>query len=306
MKKGLTATFAAICLWPVVARGGEHPEVLNPQSRGYEWVAASWALEADGSVKTHVPILLQEQLELQMRWFESRFGSAREHGLVEGQVVEDRFCPRDMIQFGAPEDHGRFDAALLLSEVAVIATVEEVILGFGPRAYPTALLALSDVEPLHDRALTPRYAMVPLGWLVLRDRVFCGGYGNGKFQPRVGARIVVVGNWGDSAVVSLHPARAGSLAVVEADGTLRWKWHDDTGPSTLVRLQRRVDEVVTSEIFEAASGLRAAWREFEDREARRAFGKTWDGLRRLGCQTVGASASSDGTLGLSCSEEAAP
>lgn len=92
------------------------------------------------------------------------------------------------------EDYGRFDAAILLSEVAVTGTVEDVVLGFGPRANPVALLALSDVVPLHARSPVPRYVLLPLGRAVIADRVFCGAEGDGQYEPRVGARLVVVGS----------------------------------------------------------------------------------------------------------------
>lgn len=283
----------ATYLLPAPVVGQEHPRVLGQrESWGYEWVAASMALDADGSVSPNMPMLLHERLTSRSNRFENRFGSAHEHGLREGEIPPEEFCfGQEIIEWVVSEGYGRFDAAILLSEVAVTGTVEEVVLGFGPRANPIALLALSDVVPLHARSPVPRYVLLPLGRAVIANRVFCGSKGDGRYEPRLRARLVVMGSWGQYGVVSLRPSAAGSLATVEADGSLTWRWLHDTGPSNLTQVRDQIADFAAKSLFDAAAHLVGTTATCDER---REFGGTLDGLARDGCELLAATESPDG------------
>ena len=126
---------------------------------------------------------------------------------------------------------------------------------------------------------------------MIAARVFCGADGDGQYAPRVGARLVVVGSWGHQGIVSLRPAAAGSLATVEADGSLTWRWLYDTGPSSLTRARDQIDGFAAKSLFDASAHLVGTTSTGDER---REFGGILDGLARDGCELGAATESSEG------------
>lgn len=298
-----------LAISPALTSASEPPEVWMPGDWGYRWVAASWVFEDDGSVAPRVPKVLGEKLKKRSRAFDEKFHYARAHGLVEGQVLPPReFCvSQEIVGRVVPEDGWLFDPAVLLSDVAVTATVEEVILGFGPSAWPVALLVLADVVPIHGYSLQPRYVLVNVERAVIHNRVFCGDVSiEGKYEPKVGTRIVVLGSLGDAGVVELVPRRAGSLAQVEPDGTVTWKWLRDTGPSTLNGIHTRARELIADGLFGAVVDLRATHEGDEAETARANFGRSFFSLwHQHDCREVAVVDLSDG-LDVSCKTRPEP
>jgi len=167
-------------------------------------MSVSVALNPDGSVSSKLPDNAREKFEYQMAKFKRLFGSAAEHGLDDGVVAPKKFCPPELSLGWGDKIAENLGSILLLSEVAVKATIDSVALGFSAGGSPKALVRLKDVEPLTRRSPSPEYAVFPIGQLVARGHVFCGNRGQigtgeyrGPYQPRAGSRIVVTGGWRD-------------------------------------------------------------------------------------------------------------
>lgn len=275
MKRLATAIMTFGLLWPVTAIANEHPEVWGPAPGEFRWVSAAWALKDDGSVAAAVPQPLRTELERRMLYFD-----------------ENSTCPTPPLpQWPIAEDWGRFDAAVLLSNVAVTASVEAVLLGFDPSGSPAALLVLADVVTLHEKSYQPRYVFVPLSRTVIRGRAFCGNEAKGEYRPTVGTRIVVIGSLSDSGVVSLGRVWAGSLATVGEDDTVSWRWLDNTGPLTLGDLHAKAHELASSGLWEIVSELRWDRESPEIQRARVELGRRLDVLN---CDSLRVFDSTDG------------
>lgn len=236
---------------PVVAQG--HPETWKDP---WLWVSADYL--ADSPAGSEVPAKLIRNVGLQARSFERHFGSAKAMGLAEGQVVGDDLCPPldevRIVQWGYSDASGYLDLTLVLSEVAVLATVRDVILGFATSATPVAMLVLENQVALYKDSPLPAYALVPLGQAVIMDRVFCGDVGRGatgSYQPETGQRIVLVGSWRESSTVPLGFTATGAVAVVNERGEMRWRFVHD-GPNTQEGFEKLVAETVESNLREMA------------------------------------------------------
>ncbi len=267
-----------------------HPTTLGNRDIdfGYEWVAASRVLTADGFVKsTGVHDRLREGLEWQLQ------RSAVDHGLENGDVPStDQWCAPDVMELGSypeTEHDGRFISVLLLSEVAVAATLNEAIPGFLTNGNPGLLFELSDIVPLHQRARTVGYIVVPVDRLVVHSRVFCAVNPSdivwgGTAQPEVGDRVVVLGNWPAEDVVRVKQwwTHGGTLAQVRDQGTLQWDVTVTSGgPTTLTGLQARADEAVAGGLFDMTRHLVS--QEFGSPD-RREFVETWRAYESNGCR----------------------
>lgn len=275
--KASTTLIVAVALMGSPAVAQEAPETWGRYfvGSGHEWTAASVALNDDGTVSEDLAPNLRRELEKQQKRFERRFGSAAAHGFSDHDSPPSEFCPRGTyINWMGPDDGGMFGATILLSEVAVTASVGDVVLGFRSYGYPAALLALEDAEPLHGRTPIPSYALVPIGEVVVRDRVYCS-LGEVGPVPHVGSRVVVLGSWHAGTVLNAH-ARTGSYAVLGEDGSLNWRF-GTRGSSTIGGLRRRIREIESRNLFavtddlvrqrpNSAERLRfiAAWRRYSD------------------------------------------
>lgn len=271
----------AVALFGSPAAGQGPPEAI-PELR---WVAAARALDEDAPdlLHPHTRELVNEQSEK----FLAEFGSAARHGLREGRLAPEEFCTVKDIGAGVlirgADNEGEFGSGLLLSEVAVVATVTGVVSGFGGSAWIETLLELGDVVPLHDRSPIPGYVLVPAQRVVAEDRVFCGGYG-AEFDPVIGTRVVVIGPW-VKGVVPVAPSLVTMLANVQKDGeALRWLVKGGSpAPGTLLDLQARVDEAVRGNLFSLTTDL-VQLEEFAEHRSR--FAVEW--LRRAdrGCRLI--------------------
>lgn len=204
-RNGLTALGLALTLGQCFTTAGLGQEAAEPAGTGHpevlevrNWKSAAYLLDSEGRVKDPDEFArVREYLNNQSARFIEKFGPASGHGLREGQVPPSSFCVPGGIDLGygafyAPATHnGMFDAAVLLAEVAVEATISEIVPGFS-HAWPHNLLALSSVVPLHDKSPSPDYVLVPVYSIVTHDRVFCGGEAERAFVAgvdyKVGAR----------------------------------------------------------------------------------------------------------------------
>jgi len=275
------AILIVVSVFAQESAGRRHPDALGESgSWGQTWTSASLAFDEHGSVSTRISPPLREQLLVQSADFRSRFGSAATQGLTDGEIPPRRFCSPAAGMFVGdqpPPEYSSFDLHLLLSEVAVSAEVAEVVPGFYYDGEPAALLSLRNVEPLHAHAPLPEYALVPLGQLVVRDRVICGSAMRPayNFSPSVGSRIVVVSRWGDQAVAM----GALSLAVVHAGGELEWKFGPQ-GPGELESVMSYAHELEVRNLFGVSHALAGRPVGSEDR---RQFIEQWERLRRHSC-----------------------
>ncbi|MCY4109713.1 MAG: hypothetical protein OXG11_11870 [Chloroflexi bacterium] len=221
----------------------EHPEFLM-EDEGYEWVAASRMLNPDGSLNPE-------------------FAS---HQFIDGLEYQSETGCSPMITSSPfpPESGGYFATSLLLSDVAVRATLSEIILGFSPGGDPALLLALSDVVPLRDQTPLPDYTLMEVERMAVGDRLFCEiSDGGGAWPrriplPKVGDDVVVVGRWTSDSVVRMGLyARTGALAVV-ADDDESLEWHFSAyrdGPKTLSDMRRHIEKASASGLLDATRSL---------------------------------------------------
>lgn len=238
----------------------DHPETLGEfyPGHGHEWTAASVALNPDGSVHERALPGLREDLEYQAE------RSLQDHGLAEGEMPPKShpFCaPVRKVIEPVRQETNRFDATMLLSEVAVVATVSDIVPGFRLSGNPELLVVLSDVRALRDGSPLPRYLLIPVEGRVIHGKVFCAVNPTGwssEIEGRsiVGEQLVVMGAWNDGAFVRAGLNHTAAVAYVRADETLRWTWagwHD--GPGDLVELDERFDEARSAGLFDLTREL---------------------------------------------------
>ncbi|MYA08555.1 MAG: hypothetical protein F4060_10815 [Holophagales bacterium] len=283
MKKTLIAVILTVSLGTAgVAQEHDHPDSWRGP---WLWTSAKQELTVNR------PVRLLEALGSQSASFDRTFGSAHEHGLHEGQVPDRGFCPpRDILQsstFAGPDSAGQFDATVLLSEVAVTATVSEVIPGFTVNGAPVVMLHLTEVLTLHGRSPSPLYALVPVGQLVVDGRIYCSlekvTGASETYQPEAGTRVVVIGPWASVATVPIGFSRTSAFAVVEDHEKLSWKFYD--GPETMAQLRTSVGSLIRTGLLAMTEHLRGL-EEFS--AGRPELSSDLFMARRLGCDVVGA------------------
>ncbi len=280
MRHGLplvTSLFAVVLLGSPAEGQGPPDEIP-----ALHWVSAARALDAEApdTLHPHTRKLVNEQSEK----FHAAFGSAARHGLREGRLAPEEFCTVKGVGKGAvyaAPDGDEFGSALLLAEVAVVATVTDIIPGFDRFAWVESLLELGDVVPLRDGSPIPDYVLVPAQRVVAEDRVFCGG-DVFEYDPVMGTRVVVIGPWVEG-VVPVRLSTSNKFATVQKDGeSLRWLYVSPA-PGNLVDLQERVDEAVRGNLFSLTRVL-VELEEFS--EERRRFGAEWSDRTQRGCRLI--------------------
>ncbi len=263
--KRLALSALSAFLFVQTASAGSHPKTLEHRDldRGYEWVAAGRALTADGFVKSSgVHERLRRGLEMQVQPI------TVDHEFEDGDIPSsDHWCAPVDVAGGEPpisEQDGRFGSVLLMSEVALAATLAEATPGFYATGNPGVLFSLSDVAPLHGRARTTSYVLVPFDRMVVRGRVFCSVLPDTRLwsernHPNVGDRVVLMGDWAGDDVVRLERSSThrGTLARVDAQGLLQWDGTVHMGPipGTLANLKERANEAVTGGLFDLTAHL---------------------------------------------------
>ena len=288
--RSLLLILALVLAFGPTATGQEEPPLPETWGRywpdwGHEWMSVSVALNPDGSVSSRLPDNAREKFEYQMKKFRRLFGSAAEHGLDEGIVAPKKFCPPEGSIAWGDKVAENLGSVLLLSEVAVRATIESVALGFSPGGSPRALVRLSDVAPLTIRSPVPEYAVFPIGQLVARDHVFCGNKGQmgverddlAPYRPRVGSRILLIGGWRDGTVF-LGSQNAWYAEV--NDGVLQW-WFGGYEGRTLKDVTNLISSLETKGLFEQARHLATA-EEYSMERMR--FGQAWARAVQRGCE----------------------
>lgn len=231
MKRIGIVSLIALLAVPMVAQ--EHPERIGRWDTDRSaWVAASQV----GVVATvgDLAVLVEttrettlwtvERIGIQIEDFARRFESAEKHGLEEGSYPSPDFCykPKILVEGQGPfPETSSLDGTLLLAEVAVTATVSEIVPGFSVMGGPTVLLALSDVTTLTSRSPVPVYALLPLKSMVINGSVFCHADLTLTYQPQIGDRIALFGAW-DRGVVPLGPRTTSLIGKLDNSGTVDW------------------------------------------------------------------------------------
>ncbi len=235
-----------------------HPETLELM----DWRAATYALNPDGTVAAERnERMTAKTLAVKSNGFAEKYGSAARYGLQEGDYPPRELCIGgewnpllENASYAIPESDFTFDGSVLLGEVAVTATVSEVIPGFSWE-WPHSLLALTDVVPLHDTSPAPDYVLVPVGRVVTHDRVFCGGdptqSAGYDFSP--GTRLAIVGSWHQGVVPVVSGAgNSGLLGVIGSDASIDWMMPliDDGAPADLAGLRQRVHDMAVGGLLD--------------------------------------------------------
>jgi len=283
MKKLWTWVAALVVLGPA-AIAQELPKTIGQlhPGYGYEWVAASLMLKADGTPNEEFASdVFFRGLEYQEEW------------------------PCQPIIVGTPppaESRGYFAASLLLSDVAVKATLREIVPGFEPRGNPSLLFGLSNVEPLRAQTPLPDYVLVPVKELVVGDRTYCQtSTGEATWPrraplPRVGDELVVIGRWVSDSVVRMGLHRhTGVLGLVdESDASIRWSfsaWMN--GPQTVSSMRRHIESATESGLLDATKSIAQSKR---NTPARRDLTDQIIDLQRRECEIEAVEQHNDGEL----------
>ena len=307
---GCTLALAAtLALGSSPAGHAQHPPVVvndNSGLGGLEWRTAAEILYPDGSVRSSVVGSTRWQLKEQFAWFNERFGGSQEAAaLVDGflpssaSIVRRHCKPWPVIDYPSPEHYGSdLTSILLLSDVAVVGTIAEVVPGF-EGAHPRLLHALSDVTPLRRGSFVPEYLLMPVAQYVINGRVFCSDPQFNRWLPALetGERIVLIGRW-SQGVVWTGPALTYDLATLDEEtGDLKWRnghlgYGPKDRPATLALLQERIDEAVHGGLFEMAAPLLL---EGSGSQKRRELTEALWNLNQEGCRITAAEERGDGT-----------
>lgn len=259
----------------------------------YRWKPVDLVLDERGSPLQDLRWDTREALNWQIAGFRAKYGSASDLGLEEGAVPSEEMCgasyprPRLLRMPG----YGNLDLTLMLSEVAVVATLGEMIMGFYG-AVPTALVSLEEVVPLHGYSPTPDHVLVPLGRLVARDAVFCSWIdGKRGFNGKVGDRILLLGPW-DRGVVDVGSEGA-SLAAVS--GGMSVDWWFGLQDHTFQQVEEAAERVTLTGLHEyATEARRADATTVEGAAARDALGREVEEATDGGCVLAGLEETADG------------
>ncbi|MCY3933865.1 MAG: hypothetical protein OXH70_19310 [Acidobacteria bacterium] len=280
---------------------GDHPVEIET-GPDYRWQVTELVMDERGRHYPQPDPTSVEDLDWKRKAFRRKYGSAAKVGFHEGQVPpDDEFCaalnPAPYIVRLAPRYN--LDFTLMIHDVAVTATIDDVIPGFA--GGPTALVSLDRVEPLHSYSKSPRYALVPLGRMVARDAVYCSWVdGRRGFDGKRGERVVLIGRWAAGGVVALADQDAG-LAVVPQDLKPLESWFG--GPlrgTTIQQIEEAARKVVSTGLYDYAAELRHAetdnlW------ELRRDMGLEVEAATENGCELSGAVRTEEGwTLTTAC------
>ncbi len=256
------------------------PDIVSMDDRPV-WFSAASLFDQNGNVAPELGNRLRLELVHQSADFRRKFGSASTYGLVDGDVPAVSYCPEswavDFVHFASPE-YKAFDLHLLLSEVAVLAEIVEVVPGLLSDGQPTALVVLDRVEPLRGNVQVPEFALLPLGQLVVRDHVICSPIESEvvpSLVPERGQKVVIVSDWRDQPVVG----GAQGLAVVDEGAHLKWSY-GPAGPPTLRGLRSRVDDLEVQGAFGIAADLA---KQSSYSKERRQFISEWNRLSDSGC-----------------------
>lgn len=211
------------------AHGQNYPERIGEMYENSPvWMAAVKSVGADGSVRWSVPDLAQvgpwtaEVVRRQVDDFQSRFGPIEDHGLEDLSYPASSYCTDEDLSDIAtfPDVLPRsLDGTLLLSEVAVTATVSEIIPGFSEMGGPMAMLRLSDASALTGRSPIPDYALIQLKTMAIDGTVFCDRDAGLDHEPQVGDRVVVIGSWFNGVVPQGH-LTGGLFRDIAPDGSI--------------------------------------------------------------------------------------
>ena len=271
----------------VIAASGHaqgHPErLVGLDTERPVWIAASQVVEPDGVIKWSLPDLAQIDQSVaqrafeQLRRFKSEFGSAEAHGLADLSYPPVGFCTDRVyptMSYGRPPPNS-LDGTLLVSEVAVTATVAEIIPGLSVMAGPMVMLRLSDTRQLTSRSPIPDYVLIPLQTMVVDGTVLCNRNTGMAYGPEVGERVVVIGSWVNGVVPQGHMTN-GIIRSVAPDGSIEpLPWREI---ASLAELVVQIDRLEAQGLFVETANLARHHDSAEHRE----FARSLDSPSELG------------------------
>jgi len=289
----ICAGLALATTQPATLQADDHPTTLgNGDSKyGFEWVAASEVLSDDGSLASRpMHRLLREGLEWQLQ------NAPKPGAFAEAELPPPESCaPMQVIaSYPTTESGDHFGTTLLLSDVAMTATVHEAIPGFDEVGNPVVLFALADAVRLHPYASTLEYVLVPFDRLLVHGRVFClsngpGTWWRGALPPAPGDQVVVIGSWSADGVVRMGRYRhSGALVRIREGSEELADWlfaATKASPRSMADLREEVARVASGGLFALTTHLVG---QNSGSAERRAFGKRWRELHQGGCVVVRA------------------
>ena len=268
----------------------------------YRWQVTELVMDERGRHYPQPDPTHVDFLDSQRKGFRRKFGSAAKLGFHEGQVPpSDEFCgaPYPVAKILSAPPRSNLDFTLMIHDVAITATIDEVIPGFW--GGPIALVSLDRVEQLHIHSRVPRYALVPLGRMVARDAVYCAQViGKRGFNGRRGQRIVLIGRYDEEGVVLLGWYQDPALLVF-GEGLENWFGGVPPG-ATIERIEEAARKVVSTGLYDYAAELRHADPDTDHGfNLRRDLGAEVVAATENGCELSGAVQTPDGwTLTTAC------
>lgn len=263
------------------------------------WMSVDSLVDEDGGLSPDLDPRDSATLEEWFAMYDERI-APRLHEMPEEWVPCTPMITSDGFR---SESMGIFEVAVLLAEVAIVATVSKATSGLRNLS-ASVLVSLDEVEPLRNGVPLPERALVDVPSVRLGERRICGDYSDSArddYWPRIGDRLVVIGDWNKSAVVMSQGGghQSSLLARVSDDGRLSWTFGD--GPSTLGETKTRINELVKGGLFHATAALRAL---APDSPRRHLLGEVWSRTVERGCRVTGLEALRDG--GWSPTSDCAP
>jgi len=313
---GLLTLFAL----PVLA--GDLPQAVEEiGGDAYDWISASRVLTPDGQLKPGLPEMLRDEVEYQLRHAEyvgqGDYVVSREKPHGKGREECDHAV--EWRSFGLPrggahvplDSQGLLGSSVLLSEVAVAATLGAGQFGFSSDGHPMILHDLTDIERLRMGSGVPTRVLIQHEMVATHGRVFCSirDYARPRWEepPRTGDRIVLLGHSTLDGVFRSGMKWGGSVALVQRDNGLDWGMGPlangvlvstdgasirPAAPARLRTLRAYIDMAVRNDLFRLTEDLVSQPYRSPDRTR---FGEAWRTYREAGCHVSGVSRMSDNT-----------
>ena len=292
----LTLTALAVMHCHTVA-AAQYPGTITLGNTDAQWVSAELLLNPDGSVHESVDDSFRRNLEWQFGWDE--YEGVRADGYTRETGPH---CPPFPVETLRPSElHSEdFSTLLLLADTTVLATVSEIVPGYGMGG-PALLLVLSDVAPLRPGSPAPSYAVMPVSQYVIAGRLLCHSRGrsfHNEFLPQEGTSIVLMGRTYHATVALSRSPWVGAIGVPDRnhdDEPLIWQFMAYDAPRTVSGVQDRISEALAGGLFDLAAPFAALPPYAPERHE---FSELWADYHYDDCRLVTVQPLRDGSLAL--------
>lgn len=250
MSRGLlfTTLLALLLVLPVAvtADDGGPPKWLaaHPDwdSDGPYWVAASYAIRSDGTVRSEETIGVRRSkvLTKALDWPHRRSASSEtEPGKLGCAIsVDEAERLRSRYRLGRPFAFppGDFQGWVAASDAVVLGTVTGFVPGFDHKGRPTTLVLLEDTEHFYPSLKYPHlveYVILPYARFVAGGKVFCEPRLTAQeYYPEVGDRLLIAADQpADKDGLALTVMSLSRVVQVKADGELVTYGRSDFNPA---------------------------------------------------------------------------